>query len=114
MTVEGSRQLVPTKWYSLVAGIIGFTSYWSFFIYWAVTTKNDLGGMYWTIVPVIVLFSETILSIYDKKKKFFGPTGLGIILGWFIEVIVTLHNPDISPVNVDNAECKPRVSKLSV
>ena len=99
MTVEGSRQLVSTKWYSLVAGIIGFTSYWSFFIYWAVTTKNDLGGMYWTIVPVIVLFSETILSIYDKKKKFFGPTGLGIILGWFIEVIVTLLNPDISPAS---------------
>jgi hypothetical protein len=99
MTVEGSRQLVSTKWYSLVAGIIGFTSYWSFFIYWAVTTKNGLGGIYYTIVPVNVLFSETILSIYDKKKKFFGPTGLGIILAWFIEVIFTSLNPDISPAS---------------
>ncbi len=99
MTVEGNRQLVSIKWYSLVAGVIGFTSYWSFFIYWAATTKNDLGGVYITLVIVIVLLSETILSIYDKKIKFFGPTGLGIMLGWFIEVIFTGLNPDISPAS---------------
>ena len=72
---------------------------WSFFIYWTATTKNDLGGSYPILVIVMVLFSETILSIYDKKIKYFGPTGRGILLAWFSEVIFTAIFPHISPAS---------------
>jgi hypothetical protein len=82
-----------------ILGITGFVSYWAFCIYWFITTKNDLGGPLLKWIAIIVFTSEAVLSIHDGKVKFFGWSGLGILLAWMTEVYFTFSFPNISPIN---------------
>lgn len=96
---DNSQIEAAIKKYRLLSLIVGFISYWSYILYWIFTTRSDIGGAASTWIVIIVFFTEMVLGTQDKKIKFIGPTGTGIMLGWITEVIFSSAMPDFSPVN---------------
>jgi hypothetical protein len=83
--------------YKLAGLTIGLLSYWSFVLYWILTSDSDISSAYLPWMGILVTFTEGIVSSYDKKIRVIGLAGWGVLLGWLSELVVSLAVPNFSP-----------------